>query len=453
MIVEASPNGIIVAERGGGIVLTNEKAQALFGYTADEFELLKIEDLVPKRLQSVHVSHRDAYHLQPEARAMGEGRDLRAVRKDGSEFPVEIGLTPLPIEGRELVLSSIVDITTRKEAERQLHDYADELKFQAEILNNVHDAVFYLDGDALIREWNEGAKRLFGHTSAEIIGQHVSQICIEDRRWPSARIDEKIKKEGMIEDVVHCKDSSGRDVTVKAVVRVLDRDGKSGYLVCARDITERLKLKAELLRVAEDQQRKIGQYIHDDLCSQLSGIGCMTKVLENQLVESRRAEAEMMKNICEMVANAGTTARQIVHGLVPSILENQGLAEALAELIRVNQNTYGIDIRLSISDKNAISAIDKEIGIQIFRIAQEAVSNAVLHSEAELIRVTAIIRKHRLEMTIQDGGKGMSEDLVIMGLGLATMRRRAALIHADFDIVASPGKGTTISCSVPLSSR
>lgn len=453
VIVESVPNGIIVADKGGKIVLTNEKAQALFGYTAEEFVDLGIEDLVPQHLREAHTNNRAGYHRLPEVRSMGEGRDLLAVRKDGSEFSVEIGLTPLPVPGRELVLSSIVDITTRKETEQQLQDYADKLEFQAEILNNVHDAVFYLDGDGLIREWNESAKQLFGHTSEEIMGQHISRICIDDSRVAFETIENKVRKEELVEEVIHCKDTSGRDVFVRAVVKIMDRGGDSGYLVCARDITERRQLEAELLKVAEDQQRKIGQDIHDDLCSQLSGIGCLTKVLENQLAEDRLTESDMMKDICEMVANAGMTARQIVHGLVPSILENQGLADALAELINVNQKTYGIDMLLSISEENTISAIETETAVQIYRIAQEAISNATRHSDAESIRVSAAIKKHRFELTIQDNGKGMSEDLVSLGLGLATMRRRATLIHADFDIHASPGEGTKVSCSVPLSSR
>ncbi len=453
MIVESAPNGIIVAEKGGGIVMTNGKAQSLFGYTAEEFLQLRIEDLVPKNIREVHTSFRSGYHSAPEVRAMGAGRDLLAVRKDGAEFPVEIGLTPLSVPGRELVLSSIVDITKRKETERKLHEYTLEKEFRAKIWANVHDAVFYLDGEGMIQEWNGGSKRLFGHASSEIVGQNISLICAQDSRSLFEKIDKVIRKNEIAEEIIHCKDSSGKDVFVRATVTMMDRNGDSGYLICASDITERRKLEAELLKVAEEQQRKIGQDIHDDLCSQLSGIGCLTKVLEDQLAEDRRKETELMKSVCEMVATAGMTARQIAHGLVPSVLENQGLADALEELISTNRKTYGIDIRLSISAEEAISEIENETCIQVYRIAQEAISNATRHSDAESIIVTVAIENHRFEMTIQDDGKGMSEDLVSLGLGLTTMRRRAKLILADFDIHASPGDGTTIHCSVPLSTK
>lgn len=453
MIVESAPNGIIVAEKTGAIVLTNEKAQSLFGYTEREFGNLKIEDLIPKRVRDTHTSYRGGYHRASEVRAMGVGRDLKACRKDGSEFPVEIGLTPLSVPGRELVLASVVDITRRKEAERKLEENANDRKFQAEILDNVHDAVCYLDGAKMIREWNAGAKRIFGHSPTRVLGGHIDRIFLQDCEALFRKIDAAITRKGIAEEVIQCRDHSDKEVFIRATVTTMDREGESGYLVCASDITDRKKLEAELLKVADEQQRKIGQDIHDDLCSQLSGIGCLAKVLEEKLAETSPDEAKMMSSISEMVATAGTTARQIAHGLVPSILENQGLSDALAELVHVNQKTYGTNIRLVLSDRDAISAIETEIGIQVYRIAQEAISNATRHSDAGAIVVTAAIDGPRLELTVEDDGKGMSEDHHSLGMGLTTMRRRAKFLLADFDIHSGPEAGTSIICSIPLTSQ
>lgn len=453
IIVESAPNGIIVSNECGKIVLTNAKAQSLFGYTAEEFVNLEIEDLVPEEKGVTHCKNRSTYYEAPQVGTMGEGRELSAVRKDGTEFPVEIGLVPLAVPGEKLVLSSIIDITIRKRAEQNLHDYASTLEFQSKILNNVHDAVFFVDEEGKIQEWNAAAQRLFGYEVTEIVGHHIDEVFESDSQSLFKKIERKIPREKIVEEVVHCRDQVGKEVLVRATVSRLKREKSSGYLVCASDITERRKLEAELLQVAEEQQRKIGRDIHDDLCSQLSGIGCLTKVLEEQLAEDSRKEAELMKSIGEMVATAGTTARQIAHGLVPSLLQNQGLDDALAELVNTNRKTYGIDIRLSIDDKETVGAIESETAIQIYRIAQEAISNATRHSDAESILVEARVEGGRLELTIQDDGKGMSEDLVSLGLGLTTMRRRAKLLQADFDIHAGPGDGTSIHCSVPLPSR
>ncbi|MEM0967715.1 MAG: ATP-binding protein [Verrucomicrobiota bacterium] len=128
LVVESAPNGIIVANDTGRIVMVNERAEELFGYDREEFLTKGIEDLVPTGIRGGHGVNRERFHADPRVRQMGSGRDLLACRKDGSEFPVEIGLTPLPYDGETLVLSSVVDITERKESEEELRRYARELE-------------------------------------------------------------------------------------------------------------------------------------------------------------------------------------------------------------------------------------------------------------------------------------------------------------------------------------
>lgn len=127
-VVESAPYGIVVSDREGRVVLVNPQAERMFGYSREEFLSLRIEALVPPQFRDGHGSMREEFHGNPEPRAMGEGRDLRACRRDGSEFLVEIALTPLP--GREgmHVLSSIMDITARKRGEEELLRYARRLE-------------------------------------------------------------------------------------------------------------------------------------------------------------------------------------------------------------------------------------------------------------------------------------------------------------------------------------
>lgn len=128
LVVESAPNGILVVNKEGRIILVNHQAEILFGYTREEFEGLRIESLVPSRYREGHVKTRAQFHQAPERRGMGLGRDLHAVRKDGQEFPVEIALTPLPSEAGTHVLASIIDITERKRSEERLQRYSEELE-------------------------------------------------------------------------------------------------------------------------------------------------------------------------------------------------------------------------------------------------------------------------------------------------------------------------------------
>ncbi|MEW6246883.1 MAG: ATP-binding protein [Nitrospirota bacterium] len=120
LIVEASPSGLLLVDEAGTIVMANPCVLTQFGYSEAELLGQSVEILVPGPAQAIHRTHRTGYMQEPQARAMGRGRELYGVRKDGSEFPVEIGLTPLQVNGRMYVLASVVDITERRRLEEQL---------------------------------------------------------------------------------------------------------------------------------------------------------------------------------------------------------------------------------------------------------------------------------------------------------------------------------------------
>jgi PAS domain S-box-containing protein len=119
LVVESAPSGLIMIDQTGRIVLVNSQTEHMFGYTRDELLGYSVEMLVPERFRKQHPSYREGYFVNPKARAMGMGRDLFGQRKDGSEFPVEIGLNPLRTSEGCFVLSAIVDITARRQAEER----------------------------------------------------------------------------------------------------------------------------------------------------------------------------------------------------------------------------------------------------------------------------------------------------------------------------------------------
>ncbi len=120
LIVEALPNGFLLVDEAGTIVMTNPCLLAQFGYQEKELLGQSVEVLLPKPAQAIHRAHRVAYMHHLQARPMGRGRELYGLRKDGTEFPVEIGLTPLQVNGRTYVLASVIDITERRRLEEQL---------------------------------------------------------------------------------------------------------------------------------------------------------------------------------------------------------------------------------------------------------------------------------------------------------------------------------------------
>jgi len=117
LLVESSPNAVLLTATNGTITLANHQAEAMFGYTREELMGQSVETLIPQRFRAHHPAYRAEFVAHPQQRPMGAGRDLFAVRKDGSEFPVEIGLTPLQMPVGLVTMATITDITKRKHRE------------------------------------------------------------------------------------------------------------------------------------------------------------------------------------------------------------------------------------------------------------------------------------------------------------------------------------------------
>lgn len=127
-VVESAPNGVVMVDAAGVIVLVNRETERLFGYSRAELLGTSIDRLVPDRFRRQHPVERDQFFGNPHRRAMGAGRDLYGVRKDGTEIPVEIGLNPIATDGALFVLASVVDISARKQAEEELRQSNEELE-------------------------------------------------------------------------------------------------------------------------------------------------------------------------------------------------------------------------------------------------------------------------------------------------------------------------------------
>ncbi len=244
-----SPDAIIVVDEAGEIVRVNGPAEALFGFPRQRMVGQSIEMLLPERFRNRHSAHRAGYMKEAKTRPMGTGLPLFAQRADGSEFPVDIMLSPMGIDQRRLVLAVVRDTTTRKNAEEvQAH--------LAAIVASSTDAIIGKTLDGIVTSWNEAAERMFGYQASEMIGQPIRRLIPTDRQAEEDMILGRLAQGERIEHYETIrKAKDGR--TIDVAVTVSPVRGAEGRVIGAskivRDIAAR-KQAEEALRKSEGPQ-------------------------------------------------------------------------------------------------------------------------------------------------------------------------------------------------------
>ena len=244
-LFEAASEAIIIANREGKIILANARVESMFGYKKEELLGKPVEILVPNVIRPQHSQHCKNYREHPGVRKMGAGRELFAQRKDGTKFPVEIGLSFTHTTEGVLVMAYIIDITQRKQDE-------EEMKMQAQILNQIHDAVIVVGLDENIKSWNMGAERLFGWSADEALGRYVTFIYPEEEHeMLQGKIEKLLVNKGAYETELKMIKKSGETFYAHLSLSTLrDKQNEVAGAICFfMDITGRKQAEYERDRI------------------------------------------------------------------------------------------------------------------------------------------------------------------------------------------------------------
>jgi signal transduction histidine kinase len=228
-------------------------------------------------------------------------------------------------------------------------------------------------------------------------------------------------------------------------LKLVDRRIFTGIV---RDISERLSLEQEILRISEQERRRIGQDLHDGLGQMLTGIGLIAQNLARRLDAQGAAGADEVAEITELIQEADQQARGLARGLIPVDLEATGLSAALRRLAVNAERLF--DIHCTLEEVGAVLVDDNSVATHLFRIAQEAVSNAVKHGRAGHVRISLASGARQVRLRIHDDGVGFPESLdeERRGMGVRIMHYRARVIGATLDIAAGVDGGTTVTCTL-----
>ena len=324
-VFDAAPDGYVIVAADGTIRAVNPRIEKQFGWTAEELIGQPVEMLLPERHRDGHVAHRDGFTTNPHNRPMGAGLDLRARRRDGGEFPVEISLSPWRRDDEVMVICSVRDVSEV----RRLQDFS------------------------------EGA-----------------------------------------------------------------------------------------LRATEDERQRIARELHDDTAQRLATLILRVRQVAMQRDDVRRAA--IFEEVREEIVDAADGVRRMARGLRPPEIEELGLGPSLMAHARTLRESGVFMVSMEIDDVE--SHLDQTAKLAVYRVVQEAISNARRHSGADSVHVSLRVADGSIVAEIMDEGRGFDPDSIVegpRGLGLIGMQERATMIGGRVTKTTAPGEGTTIRLVIP----
>jgi hypothetical protein len=478
LALDLAPAAIVVVDDNGRVVLVNRESEQLFGFTRDELVGKRVEQLVPDRFRPTHPDRRQQFLSSPESRPMGKGRDLYALRQDGTEVPVEIGLNPVTTDNGLLIVTSVFDLTERKRA---------EARFQAAVQSSP-SGVIMVDQEGTIVLSNREAERTFGYDHDELLGQPVEHL-VPERFGPDHPghrhrylTSPEARPMGTGRELYGVR-KDGTEVPVEVGLTPITMDEGTFVLASVVDITLRRGMEGQLREAQRlETVGALASGIAHDFNNVLLAILGYSELLLDDPDLKLEARADM-----EQVVKAAERGRQVVERMLEVGRRRQGapaatrlqapVAEAL-ELLRASV-LKSVEIRRHLDESAPAVLCD---GTQIHQIVMNLGSNAahaMPRSDAVLdislvpyhAGAEAVMQHPGLQaglytrLTVTDNGEGMPREMQEKvfepfftsrpsgegtGLGLWLVREIVHSLRGLIELKSRPGEGTTFDIFLPV---
>lgn len=414
-VFAASPDAVVVVDYLGIIIMVNDKTDSMFGYDKQELIGRSVEVLIPERFARSHQDYRQTYSDHPVERQMHNGYVLSALKKDSSEFHVEIGLKPIKIGRKTFIVASIKELSTKKTIENNVQ----------KMIEDVQDfAILFTDIDGDITNWNKGVKRIKGYSEDEIIGQNLQIFhTTEDRKNKKHEklLDEAIRN-GKAEDEGWRVRKDGSKFWAYVSITAIHDDLQHfiGFSQITRDLTQHktaedlLKHQADGLKVKNKELEHFAYIASHDLQEPLSTVTSMIDlIVEEEDISKLNEDTQTYFTFME---EAVSRMRDLVKGL----LDYSRLGKN-KKLVKTDMNKILDDVQMDLS--NQIQSVDAiiEVGemptikvfdVEIRVVFQNLISNAlkfIKPGKAANITVQAEDTGKYWQFSIQDNGIGIKE--------------------------------------------
>ncbi len=490
-LYESITDAVVTVSMSGQIREFNPAYSKMLGYSGEELLQLKYEDVTPEKW---HDCESAIVRQQVLRRGFSDVYQKEYRRKDGTIFPVELRTLLIKDEaGRPTGMWAIIrDITKRRRAEEALRESEERL---AVLVKTAPAGIAIHGSDGRLLSVNDTGRKLLGITKANAKGKGLSDpawqfVRADGSRMPMSEFPVAIvlarkaplrsyicgiehggrhavtwvwvnampllAENGSVAEVVVAfmditerkqAEAALRQLNETLEQRVAERGAKlsAANVELKREIAGRKRLEQRIVEIAEQERRRFGLELHDDICQRLAGAAMMSRSLSADLRTADPATAARVQSISTILKETLRTTRELARGLHPGEFDSVGLVSELRALAA--QTTLSVPCKLQCP--RAVSIPGKDAALQLFRIAQEAVSNALKHAGARTIVIDLQKRRAGISLTVADDGKGLSEKPGD-GLGMRSMMHRAQMIGAKFQLKRNPGGGTRVVCILPV---
>lgn len=438
-VVEWAPTAIIMIDEAGKIVLSNAQAERIFGYRAEELQGVAVETLVPERYATQHPSFRQGFFGDPRPRPMGSNRDLFARRRDGSEFPVEIGLTPIPVGDGIRVLAAIVDITERKRLEERFR----------RVVEYAPSAMVMIDSSGRIVLVNAQTESLFGYPRSALIGQGVEMLVPHNLRGEHVAFRKgffsapQARPMGAGRDLFACR-ADGTNFPVEIGLNPIETEEGPMVLASVVDITERRRAQEKIENALQEKIVLLNE-VHHRVKNNLQVISSLLS-LQAQHVDDPRLRQALGES------QGRVRAMALTHQLLYERKDYSriDLGDYLERLLQLLLSSYrGSNAgRIALRSELPIEQLylDFERAIPCGLIVNELVTNAFKHGfpdgQQGEITIALLADGSDLLVSVTDNGIGLPDafDLKqVRSLGLQLVPLLVDQLAGSFTREAGPG--------------